>query len=145
LHQAQVVAQPGGLLENVDEENVLLATAAPDFGIKARYRIQRQLKAVFAALGQTGAVPDEVLGLVALVILLTAGVLICVGAYRRATGPLERAVGLGGLGVMVTIIVHNLFDDIFVHGMEVQMALVLVAVSRVAVGFRPEQEVERVG
>jgi len=27
----------------------------------------------------------------------------------------------------------------------VQMALVLVAVSRVAVGFRPEQEVERVG
>ena len=86
-----------------------------------------------------------IVGLVALVILLTAGVLICVGAYRRATGPLERAVGLGGLGVMVTIVIHNLFDDIFVHGMEVQMALVLVAVSRVAVGFRPEQEVERVG
>lgn len=86
-----------------------------------------------------------IIGLVALVILLAGGVVICARAYSRATAPLERAVALGGLGVMVTIVIHNMFDDIFVHGMEVQMALVLVAASRVAVGFRPEQEVERVG
>ena len=67
MHQAEVVAQPGGLLEDVDEEDGFLAAAAPDFGVKACYRIQRQVEAVFLALGQAVAVPGEVLGLAALV------------------------------------------------------------------------------
>ncbi len=51
----------------MDEQDVLLAAAAPDFGVEARHRIQRQVEAVFLALGQAGAVPGKVLGLVALV------------------------------------------------------------------------------
>lgn len=78
------------------------------------------------------------LGLAAFVLLLGTAIAIAVRAYRRSTTPLERAVGLGSVGVMVGISVHSFFDDVFVHGMEVQMALVMVAASRVAAGFTRE-------
>jgi O-antigen ligase len=35
------------------------------------------------------------------------------------------ALALGGLGVMLAISVHNLFDNIFVHGMTAQLGLTL--------------------
>ncbi len=41
---------------------------------------------------------------------------------------LDRAVALGLLGVLVSITVHNLVDDVYVHGMELQMALVLTMI-----------------
>jgi O-antigen ligase len=40
-------------------------------------------------------------------------------------GAEQRALALGVLGVLVAIAVHNVVDDVFVHGMELQMALCL--------------------
>jgi len=36
-----------------------------------------------------------------------------------------RAAALGALGVLVHLSVHNLFDNLFVHSMNVQLGLVL--------------------
>jgi hypothetical protein len=52
-----------------------------------------------------------------------------VRSYKRGTDPLARAIALGGLGVIVAFAFHMFFDDLFVHGMEVQIALVMVLVS----------------
>ncbi len=43
-------------------------------------------------------------------------------ATERAS---ERALALGVLGVVVAVIIHSLVDDVFVHGMELQIALCL--------------------
>jgi O-antigen ligase len=84
-----------------------------------------------------------IIGLVAFLLLIGSALLIGIRGFRRATDPLSRAVALGATGVMVGIAVHSFFDDVFVHGMEVQMALVMVAASRVYAGFvasAPEEQ-----
>ncbi len=43
----------------------------------------------------------------------------------RCTDGYWRAVALGALGVLVHLSVHNLFDNLFVHSMNVQLGLVL--------------------
>jgi O-antigen ligase len=68
-------------------------------------------------------------GLIAFGVLLVSACVICYRSYTRNTDPLSRAIGLGGLGVMVAFAFHMFFDDLFVHGMEVQIALVMVLVS----------------
>jgi O-antigen ligase len=85
-----------------------------------------------------------IIGLAAFAFLLVSALVICVRAFRRARTALERAVGLGCLGVVVTIVIHSFFDDVFVHSMEVQWAIVMVAASRVAAGFVEDQPVEHV-
>jgi hypothetical protein len=50
---------------------------------------------------------------------------IAVHLYRRAADPLARTITLGTLGVLVTVAVHSFFDDIFVHAMDAQLALVV--------------------
>src|SRR5919198_4458648 len=66
-----------------------------------------------------------VVGLAAFLILLVSAFAIVVSLYRRAADPLARTIVLGALGVLVTVAVHSFFDDIFVHAMEAQVALVL--------------------
>jgi O-antigen ligase len=47
---------------------------------------------------------------------------------QRHTGPAQgfwRAVALGAMGVLVYLSVHNVFDNLFVHSMNVQVALFL--------------------
>src|SRR5919206_660191 len=66
-----------------------------------------------------------VVGLAAFLILLVAAFAIVVYLYRRAADPLARTIALGTLGVLVTVAVHSFFDDIFVHAMEAQVALVV--------------------
>ena len=49
----------------------------------------------------------------------------------------QRALALGIMGVLVGIAVHNLVDDLFVHGMELQMALCVALAITLASGMRP--------
>lgn len=44
--------------------------------------------------------------------------------YRRVEG-LWRSIALGILGVMVAFSVHNLFDNLYVHGMNIHLAILL--------------------
>jgi O-antigen ligase len=74
---------------------------------------------------------------------ISAGV-IALRAFRRATEPLDRAIALGGLGVIAGVAVHSLFDDIFVHSIEVQVTIVMVLVSRVWAGFAVPREMEQI-
>jgi hypothetical protein len=57
-----------------------------------------------------------------------------------ATGPQTytfwRAILLGVLGTLVATSVHNLFDNLFVHGMSVQLGI-LLAMAQVAAGSLP--------
>lgn len=85
-----------------------------------------------------------IIGFVGFLVLLVSALVICARAFRRAGSPFDKAVALGALGVVVTIVVHSFFDDVFVHSLEVQWAFVMIAVSRVAAGFAEEQSGERV-
>jgi len=64
-------------------------------------------------------------GLLAFLIALAAAFVIVARLYRRAETPWTRAIALGALGVLVTVTVHNNFDNIFVHEMEAQLALIV--------------------
>jgi O-antigen ligase len=66
-----------------------------------------------------------VVGLAAFLLMLVSAFAIVVYLYRRAADPLARTIVLGALGVLVTVAVHSFFDDIFVHAMEAQLALVV--------------------
>jgi O-antigen ligase len=49
-----------------------------------------------------------------------------VGDGRKAAvsfGPAPRALAIGLLAVLVAVSIHNLTDDLFVHAMELQMAI----------------------
>ena len=66
-----------------------------------------------------------VVGLGAYLFFLAATFGLCARLWRTATTPWGRArSALGALGVMVTVAVQGFFDNVFVHGMEVQVALV---------------------
>jgi len=62
-------------------------------------------------------------GLGAYVILWLAAFRWVVGAVRRAAG-VARGIPLAALGVLVHLNVHNAFDNLFVQGMTLQLALV---------------------
>ncbi len=70
-----------------------------------------------------------VVGLGAYLFFLAATFGLCARLWRTATTPWPRTVALGALGVMVTVAVQGFFDNVFVHGMEVQIALVLALVA----------------
>ena len=74
------------------------------------------------------------IGLVAWIVLLSSGMVICVRAYRRAPDDFGRAMSLGGLGVLAAFATHMFFDDLLVHGMEAQLGLVMVLVT--VAGYR---------
>jgi len=66
-----------------------------------------------------------IVGLAAFLIMFIAAFVIVGRLYRRAADPTARAIALGALGVLVTVAVHNNVDNIFVHAMEAQLALVV--------------------
>jgi O-antigen ligase len=84
-----------------------------------------------------------VFGFLAFLLFEGSAAVISYQAFQRATEPLDRAIALGGLGVIAGVAVHSFFDDIFVHGMEVQVAIVMVTVSRVWAGFAVPEEMEQ--
>jgi O-antigen ligase len=79
-------------------------------------------------------------GEVAWLLLLTSSVVIGARSYRRAREPLTRAAALGGMCVMVGFAAHMFFDDLFVHGLEVQIALVMVLATRAGHGLELEPD-----
>ncbi len=64
-------------------------------------------------------------GLLAFLLLLGSGFWIAARLYRQARDPLASTLALGTLGVLATVAIHSFFDDIFVHAMESQLALVV--------------------
>jgi O-antigen ligase len=79
-------------------------------------------------------------GEAAWLLLLISSVVIGARSFRRARDPLTRAAAVGGLCVMVGFAAHMFFDDLFVHGLEVQIALVMVLATRAGYGLEPEPE-----
>ncbi|MBM3134510.1 MAG: O-antigen ligase family protein [Chloroflexi bacterium] len=78
-------------------------------------------------------------GLVGLAAYLLWLLLACAGAWMvavRATSGLGRAVAIGVLGVLAAQTTHNVFDNLWVHSMAVQVALLLGLVY--AVGQEPD-------
>jgi len=66
-----------------------------------------------------------VVGLGAFLVVLVSAFIIGVKLYRRAETPRNRVLALGMIGVLTALTVHNNFDDVFVHAMEAQLALVV--------------------
>jgi O-antigen ligase len=63
-------------------------------------------------------------GLLAFLLLLGACYVQVLAAVSQAQG-YWRAVALGSLGALVHLTVHSLFDNLFVHSMQIQVALML--------------------
>jgi putative inorganic carbon (hco3(-)) transporter len=61
-----------------------------------------------------------------------------------ATG-VTRALLIGALGAMVTFSVHNMFDNMFVHGIGIQLALILGLVEGRVAATLPEKTVRVAG
>ncbi len=64
------------------------------------------------------------IGLLAYGVLWVAAFVLGWRAVRESTG-LWRGVAAGCLGVLVALSIHNLFDNLFVHGMHVQVGIIL--------------------
>ena len=65
-----------------------------------------------------------IIGLAAYLALVVACLVHAWSVVKRTQGP-WRAVALGVLGVLVHLSVHNLFDNLYVHSMNIQLGLVL--------------------
>ena len=65
-----------------------------------------------------------ILGFSAYLLLFGACLVVSWRTIQRTQG-YWRAVALGALGILVHLSVHNLFDNLFVHSMNVQLGLVL--------------------
>jgi O-antigen ligase len=77
------------------------------------------------------AAESGLLGLIALLLLLVVSYRQAVRGVRTgAADGLERAALLGALGCLVMLTVHNLFDNLLVHGLPVQIGFVLALIAR---------------
>jgi len=74
-------------------------------------------------------------GLAAYLFLFGSGMVVCVRSYRQAPDALGRAISLGGLAMLVGFSCHQFFDDLLVHGMEVQIGLIMAMVTRAGYGL----------
>lgn len=70
------------------------------------------------------AAETGLLGLLAYVVLWSVALVAAWQAARRSTG-WEWGLALGVLGVLAHLSVHNVFDNLYVHGMYLQLALLL--------------------
>ncbi len=70
------------------------------------------------------AAETGLVGLLAFLALLASCFVHTLRAVGRSQG-YWRAVSLGALGLLVHLATHNLFDNLFVHGMHIQLALLL--------------------
>ncbi len=81
-------------------------------------------------------------GLLAYVLWVAAGFWLAVRAVRVSSG-LAQGIALGVLGMMVHLSVHNLFDNLYVHGMAIQVGLMLGLAAWVVYSNRGRQAVWR--
>jgi O-antigen ligase len=78
------------------------------------------------------AVETGVVGLGTYLVFLFSAFRLLWTPSARVRDPLLRAIVLGALGMLITLSVHNLLDDLYVHGTVVQIAL-LLAMAGVAI------------
>jgi O-antigen ligase len=71
------------------------------------------------------AAETGLLGLAAYCLMVLSWFALALRLARRARGPLARALGLGVLGVVAATATHNLFDNLYVAGMNVHLGLLL--------------------
>lgn len=88
------------------------------------------------------AAETGLVGLVAYLLFWLAAFRLAWHAVRRTEG-VWRGVAVGCLGSFVHLATHNVFDNLYVHGMYVQVALLLAFVARLAVGWPQEAGKER--
>ncbi len=69
------------------------------------------------------------IGLVAYLVFVVSALWHSWRVARRSSEPAVRGVAIGVLGVLVALAVHNFFDNMYVHGMGVHLALALGLVS----------------
>jgi O-antigen ligase len=62
------------------------------------------------------------------------------GVRRAARGSLERALLIATLGAFTAFCVHNMFDNMLIHGIGVQLGLILGLAEVAARGFDPIEE-----
>ncbi len=70
------------------------------------------------------AAEGGVVGAIAYLVLLAALVRLCVRAVQRASRPLDRLVAVGGCGMMGAVVVHNLFENLHVLNLPIQIGAV---------------------
>jgi putative inorganic carbon (HCO3(-)) transporter len=63
-------------------------------------------------------------GLAAYLLFVGAGLWLAFRAVRVSRG-VQQGIALGALGMLVHLSVHNLFDNLYVHGMAIQVGLLL--------------------
>jgi putative inorganic carbon (HCO3(-)) transporter len=64
-------------------------------------------------------------GLIALLVVLALAYRATLRQIRRATEPFRRALAIGLLGSLVVLSVHNMFDNLLVHGVGIQIGMLL--------------------
>ncbi|MDI7276113.1 MAG: O-antigen ligase family protein, partial [Anaerolineae bacterium] len=74
-------------------------------------------------------------GLAAYLLWIAAGLWVIARAVRCSSG-LEQGLALGALGLWVHLAVHSLFDNLYVHGMAIQVGLLLGMAAWVVMGYR---------
>jgi putative inorganic carbon (HCO3(-)) transporter len=71
------------------------------------------------------AAETGLLGLLTYLVLWGAALWQTVRAVIRSDGPYARALALGALGMLVHVSVHNVVDNLWVHSMYIQVAMLL--------------------
>jgi O-antigen ligase len=74
---------------------------------------------------QNVAAETGLLGLASYCLMVLSWFALTFRLVRRARRPLARAIGLGVLGVVAATATHNLFDNLYVAGMNVHLGLLL--------------------
>ena len=65
------------------------------------------------------------LGILTYVVQWVAWVGLVIAAYRRSDARFDRAVAAGVLASMVGVAIHNVFDNLSVHGLETELGLLI--------------------
>lgn len=89
------------------------------------------------------AAETGLVGLVAYLALWAAALALAWQAVRRTAG-LWRGIAAGCLGAFIHLSVHNFFDNLYVHGIYLQVALLLAIVAVLARSGAQEEQVRRV-
>lgn len=81
-------------------------------------------------------------GLVAYLAQIVAWLVVILAGRRRAVTPVDRALVAGVLASFVAVAVHNMVDDLYVHGLNAQLGLLIGLAAAIGVNQIRGQSVE---
>lgn len=98
------------------------ALAYPDFRVNDLwiYPLGHAHNVYLNVMGELGF-----LGIATYLIQLIGWGLVILAGHRRATTPLDRALAAGIFASFVAVAIHNIFDDLYVHGLNAQFGLLV--------------------